>query len=444
MNRIAIYLLVFIWSFVSTACGSKIKEAVLPAGATPAINLPQAGISALQTSQDLDVLLQEIGNAQFVLLGEASHGTAEFYTWRAAITRRLIQEKGFRVIAVEGDWPAAYEVNRYIRGASQANGAEAALQSFQRWPSWMWANAEMADLVDWLRQFNESPASEPVGFYGLDLYSLWESLEAVQNFPDADEAILTALRKARSCLASYNQDEQAYAQATTQGASCAGYLGDVLEAVRKRVSQLPARQEAGFNVEQNALVAVNAERYYRTMMISNAKSWNIRDRHMLETINRLRQHHGHHKIIIWEHNTHVGDARYTDMAAAGEVNVGQLVREQHASAGVYIVGFGTYQGSVIAASYWGRPPTIMPVPAAKPGSWEAWLHQTPPADKLILLRNWRHDKALTQRRGHRAIGVVYHPSREAGNYVPSNLPNRYDAFIFLDKTQALHPFNPNK
>jgi erythromycin esterase len=440
MKKIVLYLLVFIFNIITAACSPEGEETINPAGTSPTETLPATGITTLQSEQDLDALLNQIGNARYVLLGEASHGTAEFYTWRAAITRRLIQEKGFNVIAVEGDWPAAYEVNRYIRGEGDAGNAAEALESFRRWPTWMWANQEIATLTEWLRQYNQGPASHAVGFYGLDMYSLWESLEAIARFSEADAAILAAVRNAQSCLAPYQQDEQAYAQATAQGASCAEAIGQVLQAVQHRQGELPAGHEAAFNAEQNALVAVNAERYYRAMMASSAGSWNIRDRHMMETFNRLNAHHGSNaKIIVWEHNTHVGDARYTDMAAAGEVNIGQLVREQHAQAGVYILGFGTYEGTVIASGYWGGPTTTMKVPAAQAGSWEALLHHTAPANKLINLQLWRSDKNLTQRRGHRAIGVVYDPGREAGNYVPTDLPNRYDAFIFIDKTQALHP-----
>jgi erythromycin esterase len=440
MKKIKIYLLLFISTILAAACSPEIEENIRLGRTSSTVQLPAAGMAALQSEQDLDVLLSQMGDARFVLLGEASHGTAEFYTWRAAITRRLVREKGFNIIAVEGDWPAAYEVNRYIRGEQNAATAAHALQSFRRWPTWMWANQEIATLTEWLRQYNQGQASNPVGFYGLDMYSLWESLEAIARSGEADAATLAAVRSAQNCLAPYKQDEQAYAQATAQGSSCAEALGQVLQAVQNRKSQLPAGHAESFNAEQNALVAVNAERYYRAMIGSSASSWNIRDRHMMETFNRLSAHHGGNaRIIVWEHNTHVGDARYTDMAAAGEVNIGQLVREQHAQAGVYIVGFGTYQGSVIASPYWGGPITNMKVPAAQAGSWEALLHQTAPADKLINLQLWRTDKSLTQRRGHRAIGVVYNPNREAGNYVPSDLPNRYDAFIFIDKTQALHP-----
>jgi erythromycin esterase-like protein len=202
--------------------------------------------------------------------------------------------------------------------------------------------------------------------------------------------------------------------------------------------------EETFNAEQNALVAVNAEKYYNTMVRNNAESWNVRDRHMTETVNRLMQLHGPEaKIIIWEHNTHVGDARATDMASQGMVNVGQLVREQHAAEGVYIVGFGSYKGSVIAGSSWGATPQKMPVPPAQAQSWETILHQTPPANKIVLTKELKTIAEAMKSRGHRAIGVVYDPNREGGNYVPTVLPDRYDAFIFIDETQALRPLPVN-
>ncbi len=440
-RNILFYLLVCSLHIGLFACSSKEKDTITPTNPNhnTALTIPATAITPLQTEQDLDVLLNQIGNAPYVLLGEASHGTSEFYTWRAAITRRLIQEKGFNIIAVEGDWPAAYEVNRYIRGASNATSANKALQNFQRWPTWMWANQEIADLTEWLRQHNQSQTSNPVGFYGLDLYSLWESLDAIAEFPDADPATIAAVQSAQSCLAPYNRDEQAYAYATS---GCTGEIEKVLQAVQNQRSQLPAGHEEAFNAEQNALVAVNAERYYS----GAGNTWNIRDNHMMETINRLVAHRGSTaKIIIWEHNTHVGDARYTNMTASGEVNVGQLVREQHAGAGVHVVGFGTYEGTVIASDYWGGPITNMPVPPAPAQSWEAIMHQTAPPNKLINLQALRQDKSLTQSRGHRAIGVVYNPEFEAfGNYVPSKITERYNAFMYIDETEAVHPLHNHR
>jgi erythromycin esterase-like protein len=416
------------------------------------VTVPESGISQLETPQDLDPLLTQLGTARYALLGEASHGTAEFYAWRATITKRLIQEKGFTLIGVEGDWPALYELNRYVKGANNGASAAEVLRRLTRWPTWLWANTEVAGFAEWLRTYNSiQPADRKVGFYGLDLYSLWESLESIRrDFTEADPATRTAVDAALNCLSAYNRSEEAYGRATINGASCADALAGVLTAVRNRRQSLPASHEAAFNAEQNALVAVNAERYYRTAVRSYSGSWNIRDQHMAETINRLMSFHGAPaKIAVWEHNTHLGDARYTDMASAGMVNVGQLMREQHADQGVYVAGFGTYAGTVTAAPYWGGPVTTMAVPAAQAGSWEAVLHTQKPGNNLVLLDTWRADSKLTQRRGNRAIGVEYDPGNESYNYVPTDLPHRYDAFLMLEQTRALSPLparpaKPNK
>ncbi|HEX8506223.1 MAG TPA: erythromycin esterase family protein [Hymenobacter sp.] len=413
-----------------------------PAAPSNQLAIPSRGVSALKSAQDLDPLLAQLGTARYALLGEASHGTTEFYAWRSTITKRLIQEKGFNLIGVEGDWPALYELNRYVKGANNGASATALLQRLTRWPTWMWANPEIAELAEWLRTYNRTqPAESKVGFYGLDLYSLWESLESIRtDFTEADPATLGAVAAALDCLSSYNRSEEAYGRATLSGASCADAVAAVLAAVRNRALALPPGHEGVFNAEQNALIAVNAERYYRTAVRSNAGSWNIRDQHMAETINRLMSFRGANaKIAVWEHNTHVGDARHTDMVNMGELNVGQLMRQQHAAEGVYVVGFSTYAGTVTAAPYWGGAVTTMTVPAAVAGSWEAILHEQAPGNNLILLDTWRAETPLTQRRGNRAIGVVYDPNNETGNYVPTDLPHRYDALIFLDQTQALRP-----
>ncbi|KAA6433580.1 erythromycin esterase family protein [Rufibacter glacialis] len=398
-------------------------------------------VHPLRTTQDLDLLLNEIGNSQYVLLGEASHGTSEFYTWRADISKRLIQEKGFNLIAVEGDWPAAYSLNQYIQGR-QGGTAQQALQAFRRWPTWMWANQEVAGFSEWLRQHNQTlTQNQRVGFYGMDVYSLWESLEEVRAYMEAaDPAIAQLAREAQACLAPYNQDEQRYAQATDQGISCAPPLQRLLEAVQAHRARQPANHEAAFNAEQNALAAVNAERYYYQMLRSNVTSWNLRDRHMQETVNRLVAQRGPGaKIIVWAHNTHVGDARYTDMVNSGTVNIGQLLREQHAQKGVYLVGFGSYEGTVVAATSWGAATRTMTVPPAQAGSWEALLHRHSAENKLLLMRELQNSQEVLKPRGHRAIGVTYNPSSERGNYVPTVLPRRYDAFLFIDRTTALSP-----
>jgi erythromycin esterase-like protein len=307
----------------------------------------------------------------------------------------------------------------------------------------MWANEEIAELAEWLKTYNSRGGVKPAGFYGLDVYSLWESMEVVMAYLDqTDPAAAGKARVAYQCFASFNKDEQAYASATMRNSElCAAELNTMLSAVQASI-QAKGMSEETFNIEQNALAAVNAQRYYHAMVRSSTSSWNIRDRHMMQTINRLMQLHGPEaKIIVWEHNTHVGDARATDMAADGMVNVGQLAREEHQAGGVYIVGFGSYQGSVIAGSAWEAPMQTMTVPPAQAQSWEALMHQMAPANKIIVTREWRDDPEMMKVRGNRAIGVVYDPKREQGNYVPTKLPDRYDAFLFIDKTQALKPLN---
>lgn len=399
----------------------------------------------LTSPKDFDPLLERIGEAHHVLLGEASHGTSEFYVSRARLSQRLIAEKGFNFIAVEGDWPDCYRVNRYVKGYPDA-GASAAevLGAFARWPTWMWANWEIVALAEWMRAFNERlPEEQKVGFYGLDVYSLWESLAAIIDYlerTDPDAAIVA--REAYRCFEPYGENVQTYARATIfLRESCEPEVVSLLTELRRNA---PAYEEDGreayFNAEQNALVLRGAERYYRAMVRADNDSWNIRDRHMALTLERLMRHHGPMaKGIVWEHNTHVGDARATDMASAGMLNVGQLVRERHAHDDVVLVGYGGYSGSVIAGDAWDAPMRRMRVPAAQSGSWEALLHRIDGTSKLLVMSG--DPETLRERRGHRAIGVVYNPALEAGNYVPTHLAGRYDAFIYIDETRALHPLH---
>ena len=401
----------------------------------------------LATDADLDPLIERIGDARYVLLGEASHGTHEYYTWRTRISRRLILEKGFSFIAVEGDWPDCYRVNRYVKGLPDSGpSAHDVLKSYDRWPTWMWANWEVVALAQWLRRHNDAqPEERRAGFYGLDVYSLWESLESVLEYleridPDAS----AAARRAFRCFDPYGRDAQEYARATMfVPDSCEREVVETLGELRAnaRMYQQDGR-DAYFDAEQNALVAKNAELYYRTMVRGGRESWNVRDRHMAETLDRLMRHHGPEaKAIVWEHNTHIGDARATDMAASGMVNVGQLVREAHADDGVVLVGFAGCRGSVIAGPEWGAPLERMRVPEARAGSWEALIHALDQQDHLFILPEGG-SPALREPRGHRAIGVVYDPDYEQwGNYVPTVLPYRYDALLYFEETQALHPLH---
>lgn len=400
---------------------------------------------SLGTVEDLDPLLDQIGDARYVLLGEASHGTSDYYAWRARISQRLIREKGFSFIAVEGDWPDCYRLNRYVKNYADAgNSAYDVLQVFNRWPTWMWANWEIVALAEWLRQHN-AEASSAVGFYGLDVYSLWESMEAIIDYLErVDPEAAQIARRAYLCFEPYSEDAQAYAWSTAiVPESCEEEVIDLLQEVRRKTEGFDQDPEAAFNAEQNARVMVNAEKYYRTMVRGGADSWNVRDHHMMDALNHLMEHHGPNaKAIVWAHNTHVGDARATDMANAGMVNIGQLARQQHRQEGVVLVGFGSHHGSVIAGQEWGAPMERMPVPRAQASSWEDVLHCAGPRDILLTLHSAREEPEFLDARGHRAIGVVYHPEREHyGNYVPTVLPQRYDAFIYLEETDALHPLH---
>jgi erythromycin esterase len=396
---------------------------------------------------DLDVLLDRIGDARYVLLGEASHGTHEYYAWRAALTRRLVQERGFSFVAVEGDWPDCYRVHRSVTLAGDADeDPHEALRAFDRWPTWMWANSDVVAFTRWLREHNSARAAEDrVGFFGLDVYSLWDSLHAALGYlrEHQPDQVATAL-EAFECFEPYAEDPQAYAMATRLvPTSCEV---EVVNLLREMVAQ-PAPERGGtpeerFDAEQNALAAAGAEAYYRAMVGGGPDSWNVRDRHMVSTLERLMEFHGpQSKGVVWEHNTHVGDARFTDMARAGMVNVGQLVREAHHPSDVVIIGFGSHRGTVVAASAWGDPTRVMPLPAARPGSTEALLHDcVGDGSQALFVFDGSASEWHATRRDHRAVGVVYRPEAERwGNYVPTVLGRRYDAFCWFDRTTALTP-----
>ena len=406
-----------------------------------------AAATELTDEASLDPLMERIGESRVVLLGEASHGTSEFYAWRDRITRRLVREKGFRFVAVEGDWPDCFRLNRFVKGSS-AHGRTArdVLHTFERWPTWMWANEEVVTLAEWMRGHNDGvdPARR-VGFYGLDVYSLYDSMEAVIRYLEGVDPVAAArARDAYGCFDPYEGNVEEYAMATmVVPSSCEEEALRMLAELRTR--RLPDDvddAEAHFDAEQNALVAANAEKYYRAMIRGGGASWNVRDRHMTETLARLMDFHGPDaKAVVWEHNTHVGDARATDMAGAGMVNVGQLARERWGGE-VVIAGFSSHRGSVIAGKRWGAEMERMPVPEAREGSWEDILHAAAGRDALLLTDAIDDVPGSMEPRGHRAIGVVYHPERERhGNYVPTVLPYRYDAVLYIDESRALSPLH---
>ncbi|MEH1055486.1 erythromycin esterase family protein [Micromonospora sp. CPCC 206171] len=393
---------------------------------------------------DLDVLLDRVGAARVVMLGEATHGTHEFYTWRAAITRRLIEEKGFSFVAVEGDWPDCDRVDRSVRCRSDApEDPRAALAAFERWPTWMWANEEVVDFTRWLRSHNaQLDETARVGFHGLDVYSLWESLHEIlvylrEHDPEQVPAALAAYR----CFQPYDEDPQQYALATRLVPnSCENEVVDLLAALRERAA---TDGEGRFGAWQNAEVVAGAERYYRAMVRGGRESWNVRDRHMDDTLDRLLRHYGPGaKAVVWAHNTHVGDARATDMADAGEVNIGQLARERHGADQVVLVGFATHRGTVVAGDAWGAPMRVMAMPPGRRHSLEDVLHAAAPPEALFVFPRDGRPDLLTDELDHRAVGVVYHPEQESwGNYVATVLGDRYDALCWVDQSQAVRPLH---
>lgn len=399
----------------------------------------------LKSSEDLDGLMDQIGDAKYVLLGEASHGTHEYYTWRSAISKRLIQEKGFSFIAVEGDWPDCYKINRYIkRYPGTLYPITDLFSTFHRWPTWMWANWEIAALVEWLKDFNHDKVNGgKVGFYGLDVYSLWDSMDLLVNYlKKEDPATAEIAAELVNCFEPYEENGELYARNLRISEGCKDQAIELLLSVREKAPQYNMDPEAGLNAEINSMVIANGEKYYRSMVSFNEQSWNVRDRHMAQTLDKLMDFHGKDaKVIVWEHNTHIGDARYTDMADDHLINVGQLVREQHEKEGTVLVGFGSYEGSVIAGRIWGGTMRKMHVPEAAVGSIEYNLHHQSPEDRILLFNDPGLKAEYNEWVKHRAIGVVYRPEYEYGNYVPTKLSSRYDAFIYLDKTKALHPMH---
>ncbi|AXB41360.1 erythromycin esterase family protein [Amycolatopsis albispora] len=394
----------------------------------------------LADAGDFDVLLDRVGEARVVMLGEASHGTHEFYRWRALLTRRLIEEKGFSFVAVEGDWPDCARVDRAVRSLEEPREA---LAAFERWPTWMWANEEVTDFCRWLSAHNAGrDERERAGFHGLDVYSLWESLrEILVHLREHDPAEVPSALAAYHCFEPYGEEPGEYARSTRLvPEGCENEVVDLLVRLRERAA---ADGGEAFQAWQNAEVVAGAERYYRAMLRGGAASWNVRDHHMDHTLDRLLAHYGPGaKAVVWAHNTHVGDARATDMADAGMVNLGQLARQRYGHDQVVLVGFGSHRGTVVAGESWGAPMRELPVPPARAGSLEDVLHRSAPAQALFTFPRLDRPDLLTTELPHRAIGVVYHPERERwGNYVPTVVGDRYDAFGWFDESRALRPLN---
>ncbi len=405
---------------------------------------------------DYDPLMQLIGGARFVLLGEATHGTHEFYWARAEITKRLITEKGFVAVAVEADWPDAYRVNRYVRGRSGDPTARDALAGFKRFPIWMWRNTDVLDFIEWLRARNTSlpPDARKTGFYGLDLYSLHASIEAVVSYLEkVDPEAAKRARYRYSCFEHFGEDTQAYGYAAgfNLSKSCEDEVVAQLIELQQHTADYAKRdgrvaEDEFFHAEQNARLAKDAEEYYRTMFSGRVSSWNLRDRHMAETLEALVAHlereGGGTKVVVWAHNSHVGDARATSMGSQGELNIGQLVRERHGREAV-LVGFSTYTGTVTAASDWGAPLERKRVRPALQDSYEALFHQAGLSNFLLPSHNdSKAANALHGPRLERAIGVIYLPKSERiSHYFQARLPEQFDAVLHFDETLAIEPLD---
>lgn len=406
------------------------------------------------SEQDYDPLLQLIGPARFALLGEASHGTQEFYRERAAITRRLITEKGFTAVAVEADWPDAWRVNRYVRGLAGDADAASSLSGFKRFPAWMWRNTEVRDFVEWLRDYNTGRSAETqVGFYGMDLYSLFTSMQEVLAYLErVDTEAAKRARYRYSCFDHAAEDSQAYGYAASFGLapSCEDAVVQQLREMTRHAGEVPVtpglERDEAFYAQQNARLVRNAEEYYRTMFHARVSSWNLRDNHMVETLQALDRYLGASgrppKIAVWAHNSHLGDAGSTEMSDRGEWNVGQLMRDRYAGDAVR-VGFSTHHGWVTAASNWEEPPQRKHVRDGLKGSWEDAFHQTGTQRFLLALRdNAALRKLVEPLRLQRAIGVIYRPETERqSHYFYTHLAGQFDAMIHIDETSALEPLD---
>jgi erythromycin esterase-like protein len=431
------------------------KTAQSPAADSPLVKaLRETAYPLAGSARDYDPLISRIGEARFALLGEASHGTHEFYHERAEITKRLITEKNCTAVAVEADWPDAYRLNRYVRGASDDVDAVEALADFRRFPTWMWRNTVVVEFIEWLRAHNDAlpPGAEKVGFYGLDFYSLHASMKAVlQYLEKVDPEAARLARERYSCFDHVGEDTQAYGLMTrlNLSRSCEEeVIGQLIELQRRAADTM--RRDGGladdelFYAEQNARLVKNAEAYYRSVYFEEVSSWNLRDRHMAETLDALVEYLGRKvgraKVALWEHNSHLGDARATEMGQRGELNVGQLTREKYGGEAV-LIGFTTHHGTVTAASDWGKSAERKRVRPALAGSYEALFHAVR-HDRFLLILNDSDlmVQQLAAPRLERAIGVIYRPETERqSHYFGARLVEQFDAVLHFDKTRAVKP-----
>lgn len=395
-----------------------------------------------------EALINSVRDKRLVMIGESSHGTREFYHWRQELTKELISRHGFSFVAIEGDWPPAQKVNQFVR-SSLPGVASDALLAFDRWPTWMWANVEVVDFIHWLKDWNAT-VSRPVGFHGLDVYSFYESMdEVVRLLTGISPELAVFARDKYRCLDPYGRDEKAYARSLLRAPSgCEQEVLDVLNTLfQSKLAQ--DHVDEWFDLRQNAQLVRNAEHYYRSLIFGDEDPWNIREQHMHSTLEGLLHFYGPGaKAVVWAHNTHVGDHRATDMVDRGQVSLGGLGRELFGDTDLSLLGFSTHRGEVTAATEWDGLLQFQKLPPGKSGSVEDLFHQAvgrlkAPGFCLLFDRKDMQSEFL-RIRAHRAVGVVYHPEREARlNYVPTSLARRYDGLVYIDETGPIIPLrNP--
>jgi erythromycin esterase-like protein len=399
---------------------------------------------------ELEPMIAAAARSQFVLIGEASHGTHEFYATRALITKELISKHGFSAVCIEGDWPDAYRVNEYVRGRGDAVTAENALNGFSRFPTWMWRNDVVVEFVEWLKQYNAS-AETKAGFYGLDLYSMYTSIdEVIKSLRKIDPEAAERAKRRYSCLEHFAENPQVYGYASTVGMTkkceddVVTQLGELQRKTLEAYQTDGASEERLFYIEQNARLILNAEQYYRSMFNDDILSWNVRDEHMAETLDELVDFLGRSgtapKVVVWAHNSHLGDARATERSDKEELNLGQLVRERHKD-NCTLIGFTTYTGTVTAASDWDAPAEKKRVRPGYAHSYEELFHTL--EQKQFFLETRQALEDLTEPRLERAIGVIYRPETERySHYFHAHITQQFDWVIHIDESRALTPLEP--
>ena len=419
--------------------------------AADALGLIRREAIRLDGSRRVGQILDLIGDQIVVLLGEATHGTHEFYDIRAHLTQALIASRGFNIVALEADWPDAHRASEWARGSDTDQSAGDALAGFERFPRWMWRNRVMLRFLEWLREHNlKEPAGRRPGVYGLDLYSLHRSMAAVLEYlAGVDPAAAWLARDRYACFDVFGEDPQTYGHATTRGLAppCDREVVSQLLDLQRRAAEYVSRDgrvaaDAYFSAEQNARVVSDAETYYRVMFGSGRESWNLRDRHMMATLEAVIHHvqrfNGHARAVVWAHNSHLGDARATQMSAMGEINLGQLVRERFGGAALSI-GFTTHAGSVTAARQWDAAAELMTVRPSRPGSYERLFHDTG-LEAFVLDLHGAAGAALGPPLLERAIGVVYRPDTERqSHYFSASLARQFDLVVHVDETRGVEP-----